>query len=183
MIREREVYHAIRLNTPPDTLHVTFDFAEKVHLPHFLNQPGQLFFTAPLRVDLFGIHCAPFKRTHVYCLPEGHWPGRKNADASMVEHTIRTKASGVPHLELTADNCAGQNRNHFILYYLCWRACLGLNQTITLRFLVVGHTKNFADAAFGLVKQRMRRQEVVTPAHLAKVVDDSAVSSECIPTM
>ena len=50
----------------------------------------------------------------------------------------------------------------------------GLNKSITLSFLIVGHTKFTPDSCFGLIKQRFRRSHVQTLSHIAKVVSDSA---------
>ena len=40
-----------------------------------------------------------------------------------------------------ADNCGGQNKNNFFLWYLAWRVANDLHRTIIYSFLLAGHTK------------------------------------------
>lgn len=47
-----------------------------------------------------------------------------------------------------------------MLQYLLWRVLHGFHETVSLNFLVVGHTKFAPDWAFGLVKQMYRRKMV-----------------------
>ncbi len=50
----------------------------------------------------------------------------------------------------------------------------GLNENITLSFMVVGHTKFTPDSCFGLLKQRFRRTHVQCLDDMVKVVEESA---------
>jgi hypothetical protein len=47
-----------------------------------------------------------------------------------------------------------------MLWYLAWRVATGLHKTITLNFLVAGHTKFAPDWCFGLLKQAFRRHAI-----------------------
>jgi len=60
------------------------------------------------------------------------------------------------------------------MQYLVWRVLVGLNQSITISFLVVGHTKFLPDWCFGLLKQKFRKSKVDCLADLVKVVEESA---------
>ena len=53
-----------------------------------------------------------------------------------------------------------------------------LNETITLSFMVVGHTKFTPDSCFGLIKQRFRRTHVQCLSDIAAVVSESAIVNE-----
>ena len=55
-----------------------------------------------------------------------------------------------------------------------WRVRVGLNQSITLSFLLAGHTKFSPDWCFGLIKQRFRRTEVGCVQDIVNVVEQSA---------
>lgn len=170
------------------TLHLTFDFAEKVLLPCLLRQPGQLHFVTGIKFDIFGVTSSTVNSTFVFGLPEGHWPGGKTANevCSMIgfvidEHRRDTVRPSQP-LHLHADNCAGQNKNRYMLFYLAWRCMVGMDSNITLRFLVSGHTKNACDAAFGHVKRHLKRINVLNPRDMMRVIEGSAYSNKVVPS-
>ena len=94
---------------------------------------------------------------------------------SMLHHFLQTHNLGETQLHLHADNCSGQNKNRFVMQYLAWRVLVGLNETITLSFLVVGHTKFSPDWCFGLFKQAYRRAKIGCLEDIVKVVESSAV--------
>lgn len=164
------------------SLHLIFDYAEKVLLPRLKKQPGQLHFVTSLKIDMFGVHVSHLKETDIYCLTEGHWPNCKTADtvASMLSHSIhraKTKIGReVKNIKLHADNCGGQNKNRFMLWYFLWRVTINLEHDIELYFLVAGHTKNRVDGSFGSVKRKLKQKSVETPSQMAEVIDNS---SEC----
>ena len=47
------------------------------------------------------------------------------------------------------DNCVGQNKNNAFMFYLLWRVMSGSHKSITLSFMVAGHTKFSCDRHFG----------------------------------
>ena len=61
------------------------------------------------------------------------------------------------------------------MQYLAWRVLTGLNKTITLSFLIVGHTKFSTDWCFGLFKQQYRRTRIGCLDDIVRVVESSAV--------
>ena len=52
----------------------------------------------------------------------------------------------------------------------------GLNHTITLSFMVVGHTKFTPDSCFGLLKQCFHRRYVQCLSHIADVKESATVN-------
>ena len=52
---------------------------------------------------------------------------------------------------------------------------MGLNDSISLSFMIVGHTKFSPDSCFGLFKQKFRNTPVNTLQEIADVVTQSAV--------
>lgn len=175
-------------NPEGETVHLLFDFAEKVLLPRLIHQPGQLHFTTSLKFDMFGIYCSNIMEMFVYGLTEGHWPSHKTGNEvfSMVHYQIdlfaslRSTPTEIKHLMLHADNCGGQNKNRFMIWYFAWRVIAGLNETIELYFLVAGHTKNRADAGFGLVKRKLKQYNAIVPADMMKVIEISSESNTCV---
>ena len=59
--------------------------------------------------------------------------------------------------------------------YLLWRVMVGLNEEVTISFLLVGHTKFAPDWGFGLFKQLFKKTEVATIHDITDVVRKSAV--------
>ena len=60
------------------------------------------------------------------------------------------------------------------MQYLAWRVLSGLNKSITLSFLIVGHTKFSPDWCFGLLKQAYRRTRIGCLDDIVRVVESSA---------
>ena len=98
-----------------------------------------------------------------------------NCVISLLHHFLCTHNLGEANLHLHADNCCGQNKNRYVMQYLAWRVLTGLNNRITLSFLIVGHTKFPPDWCFGLFKQVFRRSKVGCLDDIARVVEKSAV--------
>ncbi len=64
------------------------------------------------------------------------------------------------NLTVFCDNCVAQNKNNCVIHYLSWRANSGRNKSITLNFLLTGHTKFSLDRSFGLIKLKYARSYV-----------------------
>ena len=62
-----------------------------------------------------------------------------------------------------------------MMAYLLWRVMVGLNEEVTISFLLVGHTKFAPDWGFGLFKQLFKKTKVATIHDIADVVRKSAV--------
>ena len=82
-----------------------------------------------------------------------------NTIISMLHHFFEHHAFGETKVHLHVDNCTGQNKNRFMVYYLMWRVMTGLHKEIKLSFLLVGHTKFAPDWCFGFLNNYLRRQE------------------------
>lgn len=175
----------IESKTPSSkVVHVIIDFAEKVLIPSLVNQPGQLHFITGLKIDLFAVSCGNTGKNYVFCLPEGHWPGQKSANEviSMLFHILmqlknKYQDSLPPRLIIHCDNCAGQNKNRFLLWFCSWLTETKMFQDVELDFLVAGHTKNECDGAFGCIKKRLRRTNVRDPESMRNLVDESSSSA------
>ena len=94
---------------------------------------------------------------------------------SMLHHFLQTHNLREANLHVHCDNCSGQNKNRFVMQYLCWRVMAGLYRSITVSFLIVGHTKFLPDWCFGLFKQAFRRTKIGCLDDIVKVVESSAV--------
>ena len=97
-----------------------------------------------------------------------------NAIISMLHHFFETFGLGEKVAHLHADNCSGQNKNRYMMYYLMWRVHTKQHDEITISFLPVGHTKFFPDAGFGMLKRKFRLSKVGCLADIASIVNQSA---------
>ena len=164
--------------------HYTFDFAQLLQIPYHARQVGPIYFKVPLKVQLFGI-CNDGNHKQVnYLFSESECIGKNgtkahgaNAVISMLHHYFKNHAAKEKDAHLHADNCVGQNKNRYVVGYLVWRVLSGLNSSITLSFMRVGHTRCIVDGNFGLIKQLYRQSDVDTVRQLASIVGFSSSSN------
>lgn len=67
-----------------------------------------------------------------------------------------------PTLHLQMDNCSADNKNRFVLAYLCFLVQQGIFKEILVSFLIVGHTHEDIDAMFSVITRRLRKHSAVT---------------------
>ena len=126
------------------------------------------------------LHTVIFQVT--YLIDEAFNVGKgANLIISTLHHFFQTHRIGEKSVHLHADNCAGQNKNRFMMYYLMWRVRTGLHEEVTISFLPVGHTKFSPDWCFGLMKQCFRRTKIVDLDDIANCV--SLSSSVNVPQL
>ena len=97
-----------------------------------------------------------------------------NSIISMLHHFFATHGFGETSAHAHCDNCTGQNKNRFMIYYCMWRTLCGLHNEIILSFLIVGHTKFAPDWCFGLAKQCYHRTFVSSLDDIANTVARSS---------
>ena len=165
-------------------VHVSFDYAQQVHLPSYPMQPGPLYFLVPRKCGIFGVCMEAGPRQVNYLIDESHCSGKgSNAVISYLHHYFEHYSLGAKDLDLHCDNCSGQNKNKYMLAYLMWRCLTGLNKSITLNFLITGHTKFAPDWCFGLLKQKFRKCDVSSLADMQEVVRKSTLNGVNIPQL
>ncbi|XP_076461922.1 uncharacterized protein LOC143294352 [Babylonia areolata] len=153
------------------TAHYSFDFAQQVHLPHSPYQPGPIYFLTPRKVGIFGICCEGLPQQVNYLIDEGASSTKgSNAVISYLHHFFDQYGLGESEVQLHCDNCAGQNKNRYVLWYFAWRVMTGRHRSVTLNFMPPGHTKFAPDWCFGLLKRTFRKNEVHSLQELSDVV-------------
>jgi len=147
------------LNLPLEEriLALTQDMAQNGALPTLRGeQPGDSYYFSPMTQFIHGIVDNATQKMNSYIWGEGQ--ANRGADniVSLLYWDLKRRGvfeSSVGHLVLIADNCAAQNKNFCVLKFLMWLVEGKHAKKVTLVFLIKGHTKNFCDNRFNLLKQ------------------------------
>ena len=114
-------------NSYAGRMHYSFDFAQQVHLPASPLQPGHIYFLVPRKVGIFGVCAEALPRQVNYLIDEGMSSGKgSNMVISLLHYFFEYYGFGERAVDLHCDNCAGQNKNRFVLSYFLWRVMSGL---------------------------------------------------------
>ena len=181
MVCSPHLFHLlVESHAPFYIVHYSFDMAHQIHYPANPFQPGPIYFLTPRKCAIFGVCCEAIPRQINYLIDEASDTGKgSNTIVSLLHHFFQVHGLGEREVHLHADNCVGQNKNNTMLQYLLWCTNVGLDDKITLSFLVVGHTKFSPDWCFGLLKQRLQRANVGSLGDIAEVVNNSANAKHC----
>lgn len=174
-----------RANSGDFAMHYSFDFAQQVHYPSDAAQPGPLYFLTPRKCGIFGVHCEGLSQQVNFLIDEAVSSSKgSNAVISYMHYFFANYGLGEKSIHLHCDNCAGQNKNRWMLFYFAWRVQVGLHSAVTINFMPPGHTKFAPDWCFGLLKRRFRRAHVSCLDDLQDVVKESTpVSRLNIPQL
>ena len=168
-------------NNPPCSLqgrmHYSYDYAQQVHYPSNPLQPSPIYFKTPRKCGIFGVCCEAIPRQVNFLVDEAVLTGKgANSTISLVHYFFKNFGLGETNAYIHADNCAGQNKNNYFLWYYAWRVIVGLHWSILYSFLVAGHTKFSPDWCFGLAKQAVRKTFISDLFELAHTIDNSTVT-------
>ena len=181
-LAQRDIKKESVMPTPktPNSNNITamysFDFAQMVQYPNSPLQVGPIYFKVPRRCYLFGVNNEGINRQTNYLIDEAVDCGKgSNSVISYLHHFFENHGFGEKNLILQADNCSGQNKNNFLMQYLCWRIQQGLHSNIEYNFLLAGHTKFSPDRCFGIFKKKYVQ---LYCSSLFEVADAMLMSSE-----
>ena len=173
-ILNHESRNACSLNA---TIHYSFDYAQGVHIPSNPMQPGPIYFKTPRKCGIFGVMCEGIPRQVNFLIDEAASAGKgANATISYVHYYFQHHGLGETDALLNADNCAGQNKNNYFLWYLSWRTLMELHRSITYSFLIAGHTKFGPDRCFGLIKKAYKVTYISSLYEFARLVETSSTT-------
>lgn len=157
------------------TIHYSFDFAQQVHIPSNPMQPGPIYFKTPRKCGIFGVMCEAIPQQVNFLIDEAATTGKgANATISYVHYYFKHHGLGETDAHLNADNCAGQNKNNFFVWYLAWRIMMNLHDTVLYSFLIAGHTKFGPDRCFGMIKKSYKVTYVSSIFEMARLVENSS---------
>lgn len=171
-VLNREDQNACSLNK---TMHYSFDYAQQVHIPSNPLQPGPIYFKTPRKCGIFGVMCKGIPRQVNFLIDEASSTGKgANATISYVHYFFSHHGLGESTAHLHADNCSGQNKNNYFLWYFAWRIMNQLHNSIIYSFLVAGHTKFGPDRSFGMIKKAYKVNYVSSLYEFATMVETSS---------
>ena len=119
-----------------------------MHYPSNPFQLGPIYFLTPRKCAIFGVCCEAVPRQVNnenyfeilivilylqvnYLIDEACNTGKGgNTVISLLHHFLATHGVGEASVHFHADNCSGQNKNRFLMYYFMWRILVGLHQEI-----------------------------------------------------
>ena len=99
-----------------------------------------------------------------------------NGTISLVHYYFEKFGLGETEVHLHADNCSGQNKNNYFLWYYAWRIITDLHWEILYSFLPAGHTKFAPKWCFGLGKQAIRKTYIYDLFELDSAIENSSVT-------
>src|SRR5205814_1117117 len=102
-----------------------------------------------------------------------------NCTLSLVLHAIQKYNHGEKKLVITYDNCVGQNKNNYSLFFYSWLIDRGLYEEIELNFMIPGHTKFICDSCFGLIKLLYLKKQEELYKEIAPYVDSPFQNITC----
>ena len=157
------------------TMHYSFDYAQQVHYPSNPMQPGPIYFKTPRKCSIFGVMCEAIPQQVNFLIDEASLAGKgANATISYVHFYFEHHGLGETNAHLNADNCAGQTKNNYFVWYLAWRIFMHLHDTILYSFLIAGHTKFGPDRCFGILKKAYKVTYVSSLYEIARMVETSS---------
>ncbi|CAG8746619.1 11679_t:CDS:1, partial [Ambispora leptoticha] len=166
--------------------HITYDWAQNLQIPYSPQQIGSLFFKSSRKAHLFGVcNTGNYPNTQQinYIIDEAEMPddGKQgkgvNCTLSLVWHAIQKYNRGEKKLIVTCDNCVGQNKNNYSLFFYSWLIDRGMYEEVELNFMIPGHTKFICDGCFGLIKILYRKSKVNTVDDIVSIVNRSTTNN------
>ena len=131
---------------------------------------------------VFGICAEALPRQIFFLIDESEFFGKgSKVVISLLDAFFKLHGLGEIEANLHADNCTGQNKNNYVIWYLMWRVMNGLHKKITLSFMVPGHTKFAPDRYFGLLKIKYRRSHVDCLHDLINCVAECTINRNTVP--
>jgi hypothetical protein len=158
--------------------HIGMDYGQSIGVPYTTDQLGGTYYLHMRNFHLFGV-CSALENTQLcYTYDEREAGKGPNEVISFLHEFLATRKIKTPTIRIHADNCRGQNKNKYVIWYLIWLAATGRVRHIELKFMVKGHTHFIVDSGIGHTKRELRKSDVFCLAHWAKVINRSATTNK-----
>jgi hypothetical protein len=164
----------------------TIDFAQNVAMPHSAQTPSMWYFLSLINVSVFGIYNQPDEKQWNFIYTERKAAKGSNEVISMLDAFARMRsiygerAASEKTWTIYADNCGGQNKNNNVVKFLLFLTHCKAVKSVTLKFLVKGHTKNHCDRGFANMKRHYAKIDLWTLPMLVRSIEESATTNKCV---
>ena len=187
---EKAAYYAraaLGQNYPDEHVSLIIDFSDTLHLPLFNPFPK-----AWMKLQKrFPIHIGGIidhgRQNVLFHHPGEQFGKGPNIIISMLHHHIYHNYLQVApfrprRLHLQADNCAGENKNCYVLSYLCLLVHLNIFSEVNFNFLPVGHTHEDIDRLFSRLHDLRTTHNCFHPADVREAISHIYQASEFHPS-
>jgi hypothetical protein len=167
-----------KLKTEDCIEHICIDYGQSIGVPHTADQLGGTYFLQMRNFLFCGIYSALENTMICYTYDEREAGKGANEVISFLNNFLSTRALQTPYIRIHADNCRGQNKNKYVMWYLVWLASTGRVKHVEFKFMIKGHTHFIVDSNIGHIKRELRRSDVFCLEHWEKIIDRSAVTNK-----
>ncbi len=154
--------------------HISIDYGQSIEVPHTSDQLGGTFYIHMRKFLLFCVRSVLENEQVCYTYDEREAGKGPNEVISFLHQFLVNRKIQTPHIRIHADNCTGQNKNKYVLWYLTWLVTTGRLRHIELKFMIKGHTHSIVDGGIGQTKRELRRSDVFCLEHWSHVINQSA---------
>ena len=159
-----------------------FDFQQNFPTPKL--SVGKQFYMRLLWTYLFGIYSASTQTTTAFMWHELLGKRGCNNVMSCLMHFIfhsRLGRTGAKWSIWWADNCPGQNKNNYIMWFFQDLIRRKIYSRVDYKFLIAGHTYGSTDQAFGMIERYAAKIDTVyTPQEWYEHVRNAGIGAKAI---
>ena len=177
---ERDYYTSkkdqARLN-PCEYLSLVLDGSDQsaYGIPHFREISKTTATAHKMKCHLVGVISHGNQKVFTYTITE-RWPHGSNLTIEILQRTLTMLEQDSrlpPVLYLQMDNCSRENKNQFVLGFLCWLVARRIFREIQMSFLPVGHTHVDIDQLFSRTSSALRSNDARSITELHSIVRNS----------
>ena len=94
-----------------------------------------------------------------------------NCILSLVWHAIHKYNYEEKKLIITCNNCIGQNKNNYSLFFYSWLIDCDIYDKVELNFIIPRYTKFICNSCFGLIKILYQKSKVNTIDDIVSIIN------------
>ena len=148
------------------------DLQQVLPCPKLRNQKA--YYKKKVSVFNFCIYDLNQKRSNCYVWDETiARKGSNEINSCLFKWVQDNKSPDFKHLTIFSDNCVGQNKNLYVILNCMRLIQAGDLETITLQFMVAGHSYMPCDRTFGTIEKKIRNTRAIhCPDEYVSLIDN-----------